>query len=352
MIYNTPTSHCFLTLYSSIQLVKGYSRSLLIDLERYKMRLVPNEFNDFINNCKIEPVLTVLQKYEQDDQVIIKEYLDFIIEHEFGFYTDKPECFPDLDLTWKSPSYITNAVIDVNKDSHHDYSHMINILESLGCQAIDLRVFDNIHFDLIDDFLSLSDNSCIRNINICIPYATWKNRKANKDYFLDHPRINTFIVHKSPKNKIKENEYDNRKIIFLKKGITSANCCGYVSENLMIGNMSLFTESQQHNSCLNRKLSIDVNGQVNNCNVRKENYGEYDKIDVVDLVKNNKSFSSLWQITKDQISVCQDCEFRYVCVDCRGLISDDQNIYSKPKRCNYNPYKAEWEPEPINVIGH
>ncbi|MBU2706447.1 grasp-with-spasm system SPASM domain peptide maturase [Zooshikella marina] len=351
MIYENPTAKCYLLLYSSIQIVKGYARSLLIDLERHKMRLIPNEFLEFIDQCKTTYLPTVLKNYQENDQPILKEYMEFIIENEYGFYTDQPECFPELDLTWKTPSDITNAVIDVNKSSKHSYTDIIKILDKLNCQAIDLRVFEHINFDIVTNFIHATESSCIRNINIYIPYNTWKQRAIDKDYFLDYPRVNSFIIHGSPSNIIKDNDYDKRKVIFLQKDITSASCCGYVSENLMIGNMSLFTESQHYNSCLNKKLSIDVDGQVKNCNVQAESYGKYNQIDVIDLVKNNKSFSSLWKITKDDILVCKDCEFRYVCVDCRGLISDNNNIYSKPERCNYNPYKADWEPEPIKIIG-
>ena len=28
--------------------------------------------------------------------------------------------------------------------------------------------------------------------------------------------------------------------------------------------------------------------------------------------------------------------------DCRAYIQDKNNIYSKPAKCNYDPYNAEW----------
>ena len=39
----------------------------------------------------------------------------------------------------------------------------------------------------------------------------------------------------------------------------------------------------------------------------------------------------------------KDCEFRYICTDCRVFIQEDANILSKPLKCNYNPYTALWE---------
>lgn len=33
-----------------------------------------------------------------------------------------------------------------------------------------------------------------------------------------------------------------------------------------------------------------------------------------------KGFKDLWAINKDKILVCQDCEFRYICTDCRAYL--------------------------------
>lgn len=65
--------------------------------------------------------------------------------------------------------------------------------------------------------------------------------------------------------------------------------------------------------------------------------------DEVRQLSQNRHFTELWHITKDRIEVCKDCEFRYICTDCRCFIIDESNIYSKPKNCKYNPYSTEWE---------
>ncbi len=54
-------------------------------------------------------------------------------------------------------------------------------------------------------------------------------------------------------------------------------------------------------------------------------------------------FKDLWSIKKDDIQVCKDCEFRYMCSDCRVYVKDSSNIFSKPKYCTYNPYTAKNE---------
>jgi hypothetical protein len=67
-------------------------------------------------------------------------------------------------------------------------------------------------------------------------------------------------------------------------------------------------------------------------------------INLIDVVKSCE-FEEIWHIQKDDIDVCRDCEFRYICIDCRAFIKDKTNIYSQPEKCSYNPYIAKWEGE-------
>jgi len=60
---------------------------------------------------------------------------------------------------------------------------------------------------------------------------------------------------------------------------------------------------------------------------------------------NKPGFKDLWGIRKDDIDVCKDCEFRYMCTDCRCIIKNPDDIYSQPAKCGYNPYIAKWSKE-------
>ncbi|MCG8412356.1 MAG: hypothetical protein MI739_13845, partial [Bacteroidales bacterium] len=68
-----------------------------------------------------------------------------------------------------------------------------------------------------------------------------------------------------------------------------------------------------------------------------------DNTSLLDVV-NSKEFQFYWNISKDQIEVCKDCEFRYICSDCRAY-TKNSNVYSQPAKCTYNPYIAKWEGE-------
>lgn len=77
-----------------------------------------------------------------------------------------------------------------------------------------------------------------------------------------------------------------------------------------------------------------------------ENYGKIQDTTLEEAL-NKPDFKKYWNVTKDMIDVCKDCEFRYVCTDCRAYTErttfDKEEIdLSKPLKCGYNPYTNEW----------
>jgi SPASM domain peptide maturase of grasp-with-spasm system len=120
--------------------------------------------------------------------------------------------------------------------------------------------------------------------------------------------------------------------------------CGAISQYNFSSTLETFTESQKHNTCLNRKISIDVNGKIKNCPSMTKSYGNIKDTTLAEALEK-PGFKDMWYIHKDQIEVCKDCEFRHICTDCRAFIKDPNNIYSKPAKCSYDPYTATWGKE-------
>ena len=81
----------------------------------------------------------------------------------------------------------------------------------------------------------------------------------------------------------------------------------------------------------------------------KRSFGNIKNITLEEAL-SHPDFKKLWNINKDQIEVCKDCEFRYICTDCRAYLEDPENIYSKPLKCGYNPYTCEWEEWSTNPL--
>lgn len=131
-------------------------------------------------------------------------------------------------------------------------------------------------------------------------------------------------------------------IIHQEEHIDSKLHCGIISKEYFLLTREFYIEGQHRNTCLNEKISIDVNGEVKNCPSMIDSYGNIMNDNLMKIL-NNESFRKHWNITKDQIHVCKDCEFIYVCTDFRAYVEEPSDIYSKPLKCGYNPYEGRWD---------
>lgn len=141
----------------------------------------------------------------------------------------------------------------------------------------------------------------------------------------------------------------NINIVFSEKEISSAKCCGFVDPNNFGVNLPFVLESKKNNSCLNKKISIDQLGNIRNCPSLSTSFGNITENKLEDIVKIKK-FKEYWNIPKDSITVCKDCEFRYICSDCRAYVEDPKDKYSKPLKCGYDPYSTKWEEWSTNSV--
>jgi len=80
-----------------------------------------------------------------------------------------------------------------------------------------------------------------------------------------------------------------------------------------------------------------------------KSYGNISVTKLIDVV-NNPEFQKVWQIRKDDIAKCKDCEFRHICTDCRAYLENPGDQYSAPLKCGYDPNTNVWEEWSINPL--
>ena len=72
-------------------------------------------------------------------------------------------------------------------------------------------------------------------------------------------------------------------------------------------------------SCLLGKITITDNGDVLPCIFsRNLSVGNLFLSSLQEIIAGQK-LETIWRSTKDSVLVCQDCEYRYACFDCRPL---------------------------------
>ncbi len=108
-----------------------------------------------------------------------------------------------------------------------------------------------------------------------------------------------------------------------------------------------FRQNHLYHSCLAGKIAITTNGQVIPCIFsRNDILGSLRNQELADILES-PALKETWELTKDKVLVCKDCEYRYACSDCRPLAEGSScgKGYSNAPfpRCTYNPYTGEWE---------
>lgn len=325
----------FFKLFSNCLPVKGAVRSLIADLQRTRLQFIPNELCDLFLEKN-------LQKYDSSTPPVVKEYLDFLLEEEYGFLCEESEIefYPSLNTDFKMPNEAYNAIIDFgNKKLNNE--KIVFQLNEINCTWVQLRFFRAVNVLELEQILSLYNSSLkALSIDLIIPF----NESFNKDYISQvttkYINIHRVSIYSSPIAEIIEIQGCN--IIYSTTLIDSAQHCGAIATDFFSLNIKAVTEAINYNSCLNGKISIDLDGNIKNCPSMLDSFGNIEHQTLKEVL-DAPSFKKYWSITKDQISICKDCEFRYVCTDCRAYVETPTDVYSKPLKCGYSPYTTEWE---------
>jgi SPASM domain peptide maturase of grasp-with-spasm system len=332
----------FFKLFSCCEIVKGFARTIVYDLQRKEFHFVPNYMYDILSIYKEKSILEIKNLYDEESHEIIDKGFQYFFDNELAFPCNEMDLsfFPDINLNWETPNILEMFILDIDNKSNHDFTAIFNQLSLIALKIIQLRFFYVINFDSLNRIMQMIKDTDIRTIELIHPY----NHSISKDDWMKLIDDNLKLISITIYNSI-ESSIDYRKqaiLIQTKDKITSHNDCGKISKSSFMCNLNLYTESQKFNTCLNCKASIDVFGEIKNCPSMNYGFGHYKDVSLIETVKKQE-FQKLWKIKKDDIVVCQDCEFRYMCTDCRAYIKDPNNIYSQPAKCAYNPYIAKWE---------
>ncbi len=339
----------YFVLFSCCYITKGFNRSIIIDTQRNNFHFVPHVLTELIEEVAIETLGQIMQQFtEEEEKKIFNEYLFFLEENELGFYTDNPISFPKIDNTFRLSKIISNAILDFRIDIMYPLDIRLMELETLGCEAVQIRIFENLatatFLKLIKSFETLS----FHYIELLLNADEIYNARYLKKILKTNPNINKIVLYNSTDNNVVViNNYQ-----IMESRITpleSVEQCGQIGVKYFTTDLKQVIESHTYNSCLNKKISIDEKGFIKNCPSLNQTFGNAQESSLIEAIEKN-GFKNLWSLTKDKVDVCKDCEFRYICTDCRAYTKITDDIYSKPLKCGYDPYSNIWQDWSLNQL--
>lgn len=294
--------------------VMGYNRACVYDLPRKEYSFIPKEFYKSISQLNEIP--------NQKINDIDKEWIEWFYQKEYCYNVpvNFSSNFVDIDLTWDTPSFITNAIVEINMDLG-DFP--FKILEEALCKHLLIRFID---FSFSKDIIAYL-NEKLSNITFhSVEIHLFNNKSIENE-----TEIIEFF--KNELSVVDEIKFD--KMISKKRK--------YFIPKFII-DIRTYLESQKYNLFFNKKLFFSSKGKISN--YPTTNYigcmkSIHNIHDLKKMISKNKS-DLLWNISKDQIDVCKDCEFRNMCIDSRIPKKRKNGSYYYQNECSYNPYISKW----------
>lgn len=340
MVYYEYNRELFFKLYAYCEITEGHINSIVINTKEKEFIYVNSDILKIIEQSSKKRILEIIEINKIDEEIIVKIFTS-LIERKYGFYTSEPDYFPQLVLDYFEGREITNVIIEVDHNLLEIFGEIISQLDDLDVEAIEIRVVCPI---LEDDFIEIMKviySSNIVSLDLYIPYTNEENSKCITKILIKHSnRLSAVTFYNADRFFLEI--IDGIQIIYMPTYDSLNKHCGSINISEFNGNLKFISEAKHFNSCLNRKISIDVKGNIKNCPSMETIFGNVKNTHLREII-SNKEFRFVWDISKDKILVCKDCEFRYICMDCRAYLDKPEDIQSKPLKCGYDPYKGEWD---------
>lgn len=334
----------FFQFWANCILVKGHHRGVIFDIFRRRQIVVSHLFYELFDQYKYESIANIKTNPSFGERRGYLKILDFFVKNDFGIYIDNPAELPPLSMEYDSPYMATTMVFKSDSDANCDF--MLDTIRKIAqYPVLSLQINDEGHMSLntMRAIGEITTQSTIECLHIYTHYLKSYNL-SDFTFMIKNLRFRQVIFMQAPMDKQLKPINGAQGTVLFKKDIVDFNDCGNIGRNYFVFNQTFFIEGHSCNTCLNRKISIDKDGNIGNCPLMPHSFGNIKNTSLKDIV-SRQDFQRLWNITKDQVEVCKDCEYRYLCTDCRHFIKDRKNIYSQPAKCGYNPYIAKWSDE-------
>lgn len=328
--------------------VKGVLRGIIYDLTRRTYYSFPVEYIALLEQ-KIINVHELLEIYQHDEErEDILRFKDYLLQRDI-LLDLPPELFeqlPKLGFEYNDPGAITNCIVDYEKDSPYKLKSFIASCTAIGARHFLIRSYKS-DFDESEflEMLDLFDDTPVRSFELLIKYNQHiedvARHKAESKI-----RCKSIVLHSAPNAEyiMAKNQSAMGIFALTPQLIIDAHECHNNSEKYMNVNILFYLEALNHHPYFNKKLCIDVHGRLKNCPSHETHFGIYGEVGVEDVVYR-EDFRKKWNVNRDQIEACQNCEFRYMCSDSRDIIQKPDGTWVHATQCSYNPFSAKWQTE-------
>lgn len=345
----------FLKLFESVKITKGAKNSIVFDTNTGFLQLIPNVFYDLLAN-ESQNYSILKRQLDSDSLETLEEYLNLIISNNLGFILNSKKellSFQSTSNFNESPSNVDYLILDINNSDIFNEA-LIQQICNLKIKYLQIRfskLGSNEELEIISKIKQFNSSN-INEISIVAKYTSQTFSFIKDSRYSISNKFLHFILHSANEQDFQTLDHIN--ITIIKSEIKIPLSCGLIDLKNVNLTRAFYSEAKHHNSCLHKKIAIDQDGNIKNCPSMPQSFSNI-KDTTLEKALEHKDFKKHWNLTKDSIEVCKDCEFRYICTDCRAYteqttVNKEGLDTSKPLKCGYNPYTGEWEEWSTNPL--
>ncbi|KFF10019.1 hypothetical protein [Flavobacterium hydatis] len=321
-------------LFSNCFSVKGINRGLIIDVQRKNYYPIPNQVIDLINEYSGKEIYSLFKDFENDKNVL-KKYIRFFLSNELVIVSNDIKRYPAISSSFERPYNLDTITLDSSLSTTILQDFLKNQIDNLGVSNLKLICND---FDLpkLTEILKYINKSRIYSVVLYIKHDVGFEKeliKLQKKF----ARIAEVIFYE-----VKKNDVQKSKFIYETKALEETLSMKINNQDNFLLNLFNFNEALKYSLAYNRTIYIDSLGNIKRYISDELIFGNV-AIDDLNEIVLNPEITDFWEINKDKIKVCQDCEFRYICPDGSIPVKTTENkYYAYSQSCNYNPYTNKW----------
>ena len=188
--------------------VKGYYRSVIIDLQRNTYDYVPASVIDFLILLKKKSINEIYNETPNEFKEVISEYVDFCTTKEYILEIPKEinkAQFPNINLDYLTPSIVTNICVEFDENSKLEFNKLKGLISITNCYTIQLIYSEKYNLNYISKQISELSVIGLRSIELILNY----DPKFDFRQLIEiHKNISFIFIYSAPKTElIKEHYY-------------------------------------------------------------------------------------------------------------------------------------------------
>jgi hypothetical protein len=241
-------------LFAGCILQKGYTNYVICDLQRKRIRRIPKTLYYILEVFRDHSLKEIKSSFRHRHDDTIDEYFNFLFENEFGFFCSRQQArlFSDINFSFDYPSLISNAIIDMNRQSPFSLPHVLSLLEDLHCRHIQLRFTGEYAPGELAAILKHAEKYPLNSIDVIFNYPSSISTREIRTIYA-YRFVSELHLFRVPGKKLAalKRLSENDHIYFHAAELTDNASMSI--ENMQL-NIRLFSESQKHHTYFNRKL--------------------------------------------------------------------------------------------------